>query len=111
MVGFGEVSTAIDSEIGGRQTGLLGNASEHARADLFVIVKGEHDIWPAVAVESPMRPGCSFDLPADPKKACQNAARLRRRPSTHAAWNVTLTNSDGASRCSRRSAITRNARA
>jgi hypothetical protein len=32
--------------------------------------------------------------PADTKERCQNAARLRR---CHAAWNVTLRNSDGAS--------------
>jgi len=100
-----------ESEIGGCQPSLLGNAGEHARADLFVIVKREDDIWPALAAEGPMRPGCSLDLPTRTKKGRQNAPRLRRRPGAHAAWNVTLTSSDGVSRCSRRSAITRNARA
>ena len=50
-----------------------------------------------------MRPGLPLDLPANPNEG--------GRPTAHAAWNVTLRNSAGASRCSRRSAITRRASA
>jgi hypothetical protein len=101
----------MGSEIVGRQTSLLRDASEHARPNLLVIVKCKHDVWPAVATERPMRAGRPFDLPANPLEGCENPPGLRGWPATHAASNVTLRSSAGASRCSSRSAITRRAKA
>jgi hypothetical protein len=43
----------------------LRNASEHPRPDLVVIVKREHNIWPALARECAVGTGLALLDPAD----------------------------------------------
>lgn len=52
-----------------------------------------------------------FLKPPDLRQGGEHSSGLRRWPVAQAAWNVTFRNSAGASRCSRRSAITRRASA
>lgn len=91
--------------------GSAGNPGEHLRPDLFVVVKREGDIGPAVAAEGAVGSGLAFEVPAGLEESSQDVARLRRRPVTHAARKLTLSNSAGASACSKRSASTRRASA
>jgi hypothetical protein len=74
-------------------------------------MKGENDIRPAVAAQRAMRTGLSLHSPADLLESGQHEPCFRGEPSTHAARKVTVNRSAGASLCSRRSAITRNAKA
>jgi hypothetical protein len=37
-----------------RQTSVLGDARKHLRTDFFSLMKGEHEIWPAVPVQRAM---------------------------------------------------------
>lgn len=90
---------------------MFANSGEHARTDFLVVVEGEDEVRPVGSLERPMRSGLSFDSPSDPEKSGKNPACFCSRPVAHAAWKATFTNSAGASRCSRRSAITRSASA
>ena len=67
-----------------------GEACQHARADLFIVLKCEDEIRPAVTLERPMRTGLPLDLPANPNDGGQYSAALRRWPVVRAARNVTL---------------------
>ena len=94
-----------------REASAFGDTRQHSRSDLFVVVECEHEIRPAVTLERSMGTGLPLDPPANPNEGGQHAAGPGGRPAAHAAWKVTLRNSAGASRCSRRSAITRSASA
>ena len=87
-------------------------ASKHLGANFFAIVKRKHNVRPAVPRQYPVRAGCSFDYPADAKKSGKNTRSAGGSPPAHAAMKDTFRNSSGrASPCSRRSAITRSAKA
>jgi hypothetical protein len=92
------------------QAGMLGDPSQDARSEFLVIVEGEHDVGPALAFQSLVRPGLPLDPPASPQERCEHASRLSRRPATHAASNRPSSSTVG-SPCSSLSASTRRARA
>jgi hypothetical protein len=106
-----ERTTRSDSEVRWCEAGALGHTRQHAWPNLFIVVEREDEIRPAFALECSMRARLAFDHPADSKECSQYAASFGGWPVAHAAWKVTLSNSAGASRCSRRSAITRSANA
>jgi hypothetical protein len=54
-VRWADLSYQSDTKIFRAETGVLGQPREHPRADLFVIVKGEHDIGPALAGKRSVR--------------------------------------------------------
>jgi len=76
------------------------------------VVKGKYNIRPTGTLKHSMGTGCSFNVPADAKERRKHPGSLGGRPLTHAAMKETFSRSSGkASLCSRRSAITRSARA
>jgi hypothetical protein len=75
----------------------LRNAREHRGPDLFVIMKCEDEVRPSLSGECPMRTRLSFNPPTDSQRRGEHAPGLGGRPMAHAAWNVTLSNSPGAS--------------
>lgn len=42
------------SQVLRRETSAFGDARQHARADLLVVVKGEHEVCPAISLERSM---------------------------------------------------------
>ena len=100
------------SEVLRPQTRPASNSGQHPWTDLLAIVKGENKVGPSGASQNPMgSSGLPLDLPADPQQGRQDQPGLPRAPLAHAATENTSTNSGIASPCSRRSAITRNAKA
>jgi hypothetical protein len=67
-------------QIVGLQPCCLGDANEHARADLVAIVKGKNIVRPTIARQGTMRAGGTLDPPSDPKKCCEDTACSRRAP-------------------------------
>ena len=51
------------SEIGGLEASVLCDASEHVRPNLFLIMKREHEIRPAVPGQGTVRAGLSLEMP------------------------------------------------
>jgi hypothetical protein len=98
------------SEIFRGEPGVLPDARQHSRANLVIVVKGEHEVRPALARQGPMRTPFTFDDPADTEKRREDSPGLGGRPR-HAALKVTLRRVGAASACSRRSAKTRSANA
>ncbi len=90
---------------------MLCDSTKDPWAEFLVVVKGEDEVRAIRARQSAMRARLTFDRPADSPQSGKNPARFGGGPVAHAAWNVTLMNSAGASRFSRRSAMTRSARA
>ena len=98
-------------QIAGSEAGSFGQSREHIWPKLFAIMKGKDEIRPAVSLERSMRSGLAFDSPSNALEGSQNSPCFCRGPVAQAAWKVTFKNSGGASPCSRRSAMTRNANA
>jgi len=93
------------------QAGMCGEAVEHALTQFLVGVKAEGEVRPAGALERAVRSRLTLDAPADSEESSEHLARPGCWPGRHAAVKVTLISSGGASRCSRRSAMTRSASA
>ena len=106
VLGFG-----VCLQVARCQTRVLGDSGKNPRAEFLVVVKGEDKVGPISTGERPVRAGLALDHPADSLQRGENPPRFGGGPVAHAAWNVTLRNSAGSSRFSRRSAITRSARA
>jgi len=90
---------------------MLRDPGQHLGPELIVIVKGEDVVRPALASQGSVGARFSFDGPADAKQRRQHSPRLRSAPGGHAALKVTLSGSGAVSAWSRRSAMTRSARA
>jgi hypothetical protein len=103
--------TGDQLQVFGAQASALADSGEHLGTEFFVVVKGEHDVGPVRARECPVRTRLALHEPANPSQRGQHAPRSCGRPGAHAALKVTFRKSEGVSRCSRRSAITRKARA
>ena len=57
------------------EASVLGDAGQHAGADLFVIVEREDEVRPVGMEENPVRAGgVSFDAPANSEKGRQDLA-------------------------------------
>lgn len=110
---LGEADELIDLELEvfRTQSRAFRYAREHARADFVAVLKCEYEIGPIRSSERAVRARLSFERPANLQERQEHAPALGRRPVAQAAWKVTLRNSAGASRSSRRSAITRRASA
>ena len=67
----------IQLQIFGFEPRVLGHASQHPRANLILIMKGEDHIRPTGTGEDLVRAGFSFDTPADAQKCGENAPRFR----------------------------------
>ena len=93
------------------QTGAFADSREHSRAEFFVVMKSEDNIGPFPASERSMRSRLALHDPATSRQSGEHAPRLGGGPVAHAALKVTFKKSEGVSRCSNRSAITRSARA
>ena len=50
---------------------MLGDAREHARTDLFAIVKCEHEVRPAGPSQNLVRTGLALERPTDPVESCE----------------------------------------
>ena len=98
-------------QVAGCQSGVLGDSSEDARAEFHIVVKGEDEVRSIRVRERAMRARLTLDHPADSLQGRKNPSRFGGGPVAHAARKVTLRNSAGASRFSRRSAMTRRASA
>jgi hypothetical protein len=85
--------------------------AQHARPNLFVVVKRKDDVSPAGSGKRSVRTGLTFDHPANPQEGRQHPASAGTGPGVHAALKEMLRKSGPASPCSRRSAITRSASA
>jgi hypothetical protein len=59
------------------ETGLLCDARQHSRANLFAIVEREHDVGPAFTLERSMRSALPLDRPADAQQYRKHARRSR----------------------------------
>jgi hypothetical protein len=57
--------------------GVSGNAREHLRPDFFPLMKGKHNIRPAVARQNSMgRAALTFDAPTDAEQGGEDASSL-----------------------------------
>lgn len=73
------------SEIVRRQSSMLGDPSEHARADFFAVMEGEDIFRPSVSRQGTVRASLPFNSPADADERSQNARCFCGRPIAHAA--------------------------
>lgn len=101
----------MESEVLRPQAGATPDARQHARADLLVVVKCEDKVGPPFARQRAVGPRLPLHGPASPEQCSQDPAGLGRGPAAHAASNETVSSSGGASPCSKRSAMTRSAKA
>ena len=53
-----------------RESGVFRKAGKYARAKLFIIVEGKHDICPSWAFKRFVRPCDPFDTPANAQAGC-----------------------------------------
>src|SRR5207237_10343498 len=97
-------------QVVGLQSSVPRHPGQHARPYFLGVVEREHDVRPTRPLKNAMRAGGSLDAPSDPQQRRENAPRPRGRPLAQAATNR-LSSSGARSPCSRRSAITRRARA
>jgi hypothetical protein len=89
----------------------LCDSGEHSRAQFLIVMKSEHEIRPALPRKRAVGTCLTFNGPTRAEKRSQDTSGTRARPLAHAAAKETVTRSDPASPCSRRSATTRRARA
>ena len=90
----------------------IGNAGEHAWADLLTVMKGEHKVQPPIARERLVGTCLSLQTPADFVQGGQDSPRLRGGPLAHTpAGTEKLMSMGRTSPCSSRSAKTRRASA
>lgn len=75
------------------KTGVLCDARQHLRADLFFIVESEDHVWPAGAGERFVRTRLTLDTPPDAEEGGEDALSFCGRPLAHAAAKEMLTNS------------------
>ena len=104
-------SGCVDMAVFGAQASSFADSRERLGPEFFVVVKGKHHVRPFWSNESPVRTRLTLHEPADSRQRGERASRFRGGPVAHAALNVTFRKSEGVSRCSRRSAITRRANA
>jgi hypothetical protein len=64
------------SEVLWREARRLGDSGQHARADLDVVVEGEHDVSPTRTGKCSMRSGAALDRPTNALESRQDAFRL-----------------------------------
>ncbi len=60
-------------QVVGAKAGPPADADEHPGADLFAVMKGEHEVRPAVALKDTVGTGSALDAPADAFQGCQDA--------------------------------------
>ena len=87
------------------------DSGEHSWAKFLVVMKSKYKIRPPLAGKRAVGACLTFNGPTRAKKRCQDTSGTCAWPLTHAAAKETVTRSDPASPCSRRSATTRRARA
>ena len=92
--------TVIPSQVLRLEAGILGNASEHLRTQLFVIVKGKRDVRPPRSRKRAVGTRLALDGPPYLEERCQYARGTRTRPGGHAALKEMSTSSGPASPCS-----------
>lgn len=105
------LSSKYDLQVLRAETRPFCNSGKHTRAKFLIIMKGKHKIRPTGTGKCTVRTRLPLDRPTYVKKGSQNTPGTRAGPLAHAAANEMLTRSGPASPCSRRSAMTRNARA
>ena len=71
------IERTIQLKIFGFQPRVLGHASQHLRANLIFIMKGEDHIRPTGTGEDLVRAGFTFDTPADSQERGENPPRFR----------------------------------
>jgi len=89
----------------------LRDSGEHSRAKFLIVMKSEYEIGPTLPGKRAVGTCLTFNGPTRAKKRSQDTSGTCAWPLTHAAAKETVTRSDPASPCSRRSATTRRARA
>jgi hypothetical protein len=72
-------------EIVGREARVSGDAGQHARPELFIVVKAEDEVRLAGSTEGPMRARAALEGPANPEQGGVEAAGFGRPPRAHAA--------------------------
>jgi hypothetical protein len=87
----------LESKIFETQAGVLGNPGEHSAAKFIVIVKGKHEIRPALSRQRSVRAGLAFQSPPNSEEGGEHTTSFRGRPGAHAARKETFRNSAGAS--------------
>src|SRR5262245_47097543 len=70
-------------EIIGREPGVLGKPAQGDGPELLVIVKREHDVRPALALEGAVRASLTDFDPAHPQERGKHAPRPRGPPLRH----------------------------
>jgi hypothetical protein len=71
------IERTIQLKIFGFQSRVFGYASQHLRANLIFIMKGEDHIRPTGTGEDLVRAGFTFDTPADTQERGENAPGFR----------------------------------
>ncbi len=100
------------SEVFRLEAGLFGEAREHPRTNLFLIVERKRRVGPAFTHERPVRAALLRHQPTDAEQRREDARRFGRRPLAHAAdavSNDTVSGVSGNSPPSSLSARTRSA--
>ena len=59
-------------QVVGAKAGSPAYAGEHPGADLLAVMKGEHEVRPAVALKDAVGTGSALDAPADAFQGCQD---------------------------------------
>ena len=84
-------------QILGGEAGSFRDSGEHLRPNFLIVVEREHDIRPIRASQDSVGARLALDGPAKLLQRHEHAPGFGGRPVAHAAWNVTLRNSAGAS--------------
>ena len=87
------------------------NSGEHSWAKFLVVMKSKDKVRPPLPGKRAVGACLTFNGPTHARKRRQDTSGTCAWPLTHAAAKETVTRSDPASPCSRRSATTRRARA
>lgn len=59
-------------KIAGLQARVFGNASQHARTQLFTVMKSENNIRPSIARQGAMRSALPLHVPAQSNQSAEN---------------------------------------
>ena len=94
-IGFLAMGCAGRLEVFARQPRVFGDAGQHVRADLVVVVEGEDEVRPAWSAEDAVGSGLALEGSADAQQSGENELSAGARPLAHAAAKEMLRNSQG----------------